>query len=139
MPAYLAKFRFVLLFSFCAAAACGPSQVYSDADVPQLPKLEDVMWSQAQAADPQFKKIGNPTYSDVDYAQFTALSVRLHATTGRIKKDFSKGPEFDSFADTLNQRATELADASGARDAVKASAALQAMKDTCRACHKKFR
>jgi hypothetical protein len=121
------------------AAACGPKQVYSDADVAHLPKLEDVMWSQAQVMDPAFKRVGAASYTDEEFVRFTAAAGRLRLTTARIKQDFSKGPEFNALADALAAQAEALAAASTAKDAPKASAALAATKETCRACHKRFR
>ena len=119
--------------------ACGPGKKYTNEDIPKLPKLADVMWSQAQAADPQFKKIGKATYSDDDYRQFTELSARLALTTSRIKADFSKGPEFNQFADTLAMHAQELGAAASSKDAAATSKALGEMKATCKACHAKFK
>jgi cytochrome c556 len=125
--------------AFTILMACGPKTVFTDADVPKMVKLEDVMWSQAQAMDPQFKKMGNATFSDDDYTQLSAAGGRLKLTTAKVKESFSKGPEFNQFADTLAQHADELIAAAGAKDAAKAKAALQAAKDTCKACHAKFR
>ena len=122
-----------------ALAACGPKTVYTDTDVPKLPKLEDVMWAQAQAMDPQFKKIGAASYGDDDYAQFVAAAGRLKLTTARIKESFSKGAEFNQLADALAGDAEQLAQAAQAKDAAKSSQALAATKATCKTCHAKFR
>ena len=128
--------RLVLL---AALASCGPKTIYTDADVPKLPQLGDVMWAQAQAMDPQFKKIGQVSYTDDDYAAFGTSAGRLKLTTARIKESFSKGAEFNGFADALAARADELAQAATAKDAAKSSAALAATKAACKACHAKFR
>jgi hypothetical protein len=129
----------VALTALCLAAGCGPKTAYTDADVPKMAKLEDVMWSQAQVMDPQFKKIGRAAYTDDDYGQFSAAAGRLKLTTAKIKEAFSKGAEFNQLADTLAQHADELAQAASAKDVAKTSTALQSAKDTCKACHKKFR
>ncbi|MSP58965.1 MAG: hypothetical protein EXR72_01260 [Myxococcales bacterium] len=121
------------------AGSCAPKIVYSDADVPKMAELDDVMWAQAQVMDPQFKKIGRATYTDEDYAAFIAAGARLKLTTARAKETFSKGPEFNAFADQLAANAGELADAATAKDAVKSSAALASAKATCKACHAKFK
>jgi cytochrome c556 len=130
--------RLVLLAAL-ALGGCGPKTVYTDADVPRAVKIGDVMWAQAQAMDPQFKKIGQASYTDEDWAGFTAAAGRLKLTTAKLKESFSKGPEFNQFADTLATHAGELADAAAAKDAAKASSALEASKATCKACHSKFR
>ena len=131
--------RFIRLVPILLFAACGPSTRFTTEQVPTLTTIEDVMWAQSQAADPQFKKIGAASYSDDDYAQLTALAARIGATTAKVKKDFSKGPAFDAFAETLSGHAKELGDAAAAKDQAKSSLALQSMKDTCKACHKQFK
>ena len=128
------------LVALLLLSSCGPKRVYTDADVPKLETLDDVMWAQAQAADPQFKKIGRASYSDEDFAGFAAAGERIKLTTERLKQPpFSKGAAFDGLADQLATRAGELLEAAGAKDAAKSSAALQAMKDTCKSCHKQFK
>lgn len=132
--------RLALLLPLLALPlGCGPSVKYTDADVPKLPQLGDVMWAQSQAADPQFKKIGNASYTDDDYLQFMALAGRLALTTERLKADFSKGPEFNGYADRLASHAQELASAAQAKDAEKSRNALRDMKATCKGCHAKFK
>jgi hypothetical protein len=132
----------ILFFAFVtslAAASCGPPhRDTATADIPKLTTLDAVMDTQATIADPQMKKAGQPSYTDADWAGFTDLSVRLDATSLKIK-DFSKGPEFDGFAMKLNGTAKALGAAAGAKDAAKASAALVDMKATCKGCHSKFR
>lgn len=132
-------------FFACAAlgvavtlAACTPHLEVAAADVPKLKSLEDVMAAQATAADPQMKKAGQPTYSEADYAAFSDLSTRIQATSTKAK-DFSKGPEFDRFADALNASAVKLGTAAGSKDAKGSSDALGEMKATCKACHSKFK
>lgn len=120
-------------------AACAPSHRYTDAEVATAPQIKDLMWSQAQLTDPQWKKIGRTQYSDADYAAFADVGRRLELTTARLRKDFSRGPAFDQLAGTLAEHAAELGQAGAARDAAKASAALTALRQTCKACHAKFR
>lgn len=120
-------------------AACAPSHRYTDTEVATVPQLKDIMWSQAQLTDPQWKKISRSSYSDADYAAFADVGRRLELTTARIRKDFSRGAAFDQLAGTLAEHAGELGQAATARDAAKASAALAALRQTCRTCHAKFR
>ena len=132
--------RPVWLLATLWCAACGPKTVFTDTDVPKLEQLEDVMWAQAQSADPQFKKIGAASYTDGDFAAFGATAARIQLTTAKLKAaPFSKGPAFNALAEKLAGHADELAQAAGAKDAARSSSALQAMKDTCKSCHKQFK
>jgi hypothetical protein len=122
-----------------ALAACAPPhRDVPAADVPKLTSLKDLMDSQATVADPEMKKAGQSTYTDEDYAAFAELSNRIQATSTKAK-DFSKGPEFDQFADKLHETALSLGKAAAAKDAKTSSDSLAAMKATCKACHSKFR
>jgi cytochrome c556 len=122
-----------------AAAACGPPIKNTPVDeIPKLTKLEDVMANQATVMDPLFKKIGQTTFTDEDWASLTAAATRVQATSAKIK-DFSKGAEFDALAMKLNQQATELGNTYATKDAAAANTGLQNMKATCKECHKKFR
>ena len=96
------------------------------------------MDNQATAMDPLFKKIGQTTFTDEDWAALTAAAARVQATSLKIK-DFSKGAEFDALAMKLNGQATELGNSYATKDAAAANTALANMKGTCKECHKKFR
>jgi cytochrome c556 len=124
--------------TFAAASACVPHRDVPVQDIPKLGNLEEVMDVQATVADPQFKKIGQETYSDVDFAAFADVSSRLQATSAKVK-DFTKGPGFDALADRLRDEATTLGTAASAKNAKGSSDALAAMKATCKECHKSFR
>jgi len=119
-------------------AGCVPHRDVAVAEVPKLLKLDEVMDVQSTVADPQFKKIGRPSYGDADWAAFADVGARIQATSLHFK-DFSKGPDFDALAMQLNAHARELADAANAKDAAAASKALAEMKDTCKTCHKRFK
>jgi cytochrome c556 len=131
----------LMLAGFVAAlaAACGPPMKQTPVEeIPKLTKLTDVMDNQATAMDPLFKKIGQTSFSDADWAAVTAAAAKVQATSLKIK-DFSKGAEFDALAMKLNQQATELGNTYASKDAAAASTALGNMKATCKECHKKFR
>jgi cytochrome c556 len=122
-----------------ALVACGPPVKNTPVEeIPKLTKLTDVMDNQATAMDPLFKKIGQTTFTDADWAAITAAAARVQATSLKIK-DFSKGAEFDALAMKLNQQATELSNSYASKDAAAANTALGNMKATCKECHKKFR
>lgn len=131
--------RLMLAVLVAGAAACGPPVKNTPVEeIPKLTKLGDVMDNQATAMDPLFKKIGQTTFTDADWAAITAAAARVQATSLKIK-DFSKGAEFDALAMKLNQQATELSNSYASKDAAAANAALGNMKATCKECHKKFR
>lgn len=119
--------------------ACGPPHRDVPAgDVPKLTSLSDLMDAQATIADPQMKKAGEAAYTDADYAAFAEVSNRIQATSLKAK-EFSKGPEFDAFADKLHEAAAALGTAAAAKDVKASSDALAAMKATCKGCHSKFK
>ncbi|MGZ3425742.1 MAG: cytochrome c [Polyangia bacterium] len=129
----------MVVFVVAAVAACGPPQKSTPIEeIPKLTKLEDVMANQATVMDPLFKKIGQTTYTDEDWAALTAAATRVQATSAKIK-DFSKGAEFDALAMKLNQQAMELGNTYATKDASAANTGLGNMKATCKECHKKFR
>lgn len=122
-----------------AAVHCGAPITNTPVnDIPKLTSLETVMDNQATVADPQWKKIGETSYADADWAAFALVSERIQATSLKTK-DFSKGPDFDALAMKLNEKAKALGTAAAAKDAAGASAALGEMKATCKECHLKFR
>jgi cytochrome c556 len=120
-------------------ASCGPPVMNTPVEqIPNLTTLAEVMDNQATTADPQFKKIGEASYTDEDYKAFATASARLKVTSLKIK-DFSKGPEFDALAMRLNEKAAALGTAAEKKDAAASSEALKEMKATCKECHSKFR
>ncbi|MCU1279249.1 MAG: hypothetical protein JWM53_2795 [bacterium] len=131
--------RLMIVMLVAGAAACGPPMKQTPVEeIPKLTKLGDVMDNQSTVMDPLFKKIGQATFTDEDWAALTAASTRVQATSLKIK-DFSKGAEFDALAMKLNQQATELGNTYATKDSAAANAALANMKATCKECHKKFR
>jgi hypothetical protein len=119
--------------------ACGPPIKNTPVEeVPKLTKLEDVMDNQSTVMDPLFKKIGQTSFTDDDWAELTAAGTKVLATSLKIK-DFTKGAEFDALAMKLNQYANDLTNSYANKDAVAANTALTNMKSTCKECHKRFR
>ncbi|HEX8950439.1 MAG TPA: cytochrome c [Polyangia bacterium] len=133
------RLMLAVLVAGAAAAACGPPMKQTPIEeIPKLTKLTDVMDNQATAMDPLFKKIGQATFTDADWAMLTAAATRVQTTSLKIK-DFSKGAEFDALAMKLNQQAGELSNSYATKDGAAANTALGNMKATCKECHKKFR
>jgi len=131
--------KLMLALVVAGAAACGPPMKQTPVEeIPKLTKLDDVMDNQATAMDPLFKKIGQTSFNDEEWAALTAAATRVQATSLKIK-DFTKGAEFDALAMKLNQGATELSNSYATKDAASANKALEGMKVTCKECHKKFR
>ena len=118
--------------------ACVPHRDLQPDQIEKLDKLDDVMDVQATVADPQFKKVGQASYTDEDWVAFADVANRLQVTTKKIHQ-FSKGPEFDKLADDLHAKAEQLGAAAAAKDAKAASDTLASMKATCKACHSKFK
>ncbi len=131
--------KLLLAVALVGGAACGPPMKNTPVEeIPKLTKLQDVMDNQATVMDPLFKKIGQTSYSDEEWAALTAAAAKVQATSLKIK-DFSKGAEFDALATKLNQQAAALSSSYATKDASAASTALGDMKATCKECHKKFR
>lgn len=122
-----------------ALAACSPPKNYTPvADVPKIKTLKELMDAQATAADPEFGKREQASFTDEEFTAFGDTGGKIDATSKHLKS-FSKGPEWDAFADRLNGTAGSLSKAASAKDAAGARAALSDMKKTCKECHSKFR
>jgi len=118
---------------------CRSAHILGNAEIPTAKKLSDVMWSQAQLADPAFKKIPAPAYHAADWAAFTALGERLQLTSVKLKQDFSKGDHWNALADALGVHAGQLIEAAKAKDQKAAATALASTRSDCRACHKEYK
>ncbi len=128
-----------LLLTVPVSFGCAPPHRDLPPDqIEKLGNLEEVMDVQATVADPQFKKIDQGSYTDADWAAFADMGNRLQATSKKALS-FSKGPEFDAFANQLHVNAEKLSSAAAAKDAKAASETLASIKATCKDCHSKFR
>jgi hypothetical protein len=127
----------VLALAF-VAIACVPHRDLTVAQIGGLSNLEEVMQVQATVADPQWSKIGKSGYTDADWAALDDVAVRIQATSEKTKQ-YSKGPMFDDFSLRLKTHAEELHAAFTAKNETGASAALTAMKATCKECHSRFK
>jgi hypothetical protein len=119
-------------------SACTPQLSTPVEEIPKLTKLDDVMANQATVMDPLFKKIGQTSFNDDEWALLTSAGTRVQATSLKIK-DFTKGAEFDALAMKLNRYAADLSNSYASKDAVAANTALTNMRATCKECHKRFR
>lgn len=134
--------RSVVIIAILGAGAfigCGPAHFIGNSEIPTAKTIGPVMWSQAQLADPAFKKIKAPAYHDADWAAFSALGERLQITSTKLKQDFSQGENWNALAIALGVHGKELIEASQAKDHKAVSTALTMTRATCRACHNEFR
>jgi soluble cytochrome b562 len=136
-----ARFIFVALVAVAPPTllGCVPKRDVQLADIPKIEKMEDLMFAQANVADPQFKKIGRASYTDAEFAAFVDAGQKLQATAQKTRASFSKGAEFDQLAARLEDFARQLTTAAESRNASAASQALSDVKTTCKTCHKRFR
>lgn len=129
-----------LVLSGLAGAGClrAPKQTYPVDQIQQIESLEEIMRVQAQAMDPLFRKRSQTTFSPDELTQFGAAAQRLQATAATLRQKFAAKykPSFVTYADALGQSAADLATAATAADPARTAAALGAIRDTCRGCHR---
>ena len=131
----------LLLLGLLPACVPRPTQSYTIEQIPQIPSLKEVMRVQAGTMDPLFKKRGQTSFTPAEFTTLAEAGRRIEATSAAVRDKFAAGrpPGFATFAGQLNGQAADLSAAAQAQDAAKTSAALRAMKETCRGCHKEFR
>lgn len=132
------SFAAALVLPMTLGACSAPFKNTPLSDIPKLTRLSDVMDNAATTADPQFKKIGQATFTNAELASFAVTAERVAAAAIKAK-DFSRGPEFDALAARLEAKAKALGVAAGSKDAMGAGTALKEMKATCKECHSKFK
>jgi cytochrome c556 len=135
--------RKILIAAMALLLGCASDKLTPLADIPKLTSLEDVMDNQKAAADHQFGKVGQASFTDAEFADFGQSAERLLVTSLKVKefsKSYPKDPAgFEALAVKLNEKAKALGTAAAAKDASGAKAAITEMKATCRECHSKFK
>ena len=128
----------VLLLASGLGCVPKPKQDYSTDQVKQIESLEEIMRVQAQAMDPLFRKRSQTSFSPDELTQFGVAAQRLQATAATLRQKFAAKykPSFVTYADALGQSAADLATAATAADPARTAAALGAIRDTCRGCHR---
>lgn len=121
-----------------ALAACTPTNNTPVAGIPKIQSLSELMAVQATAADPQFGKASQESFTDAEFTELASVAAKIDATSKHLKT-FSRGPDFDALGMKLNEKANGLSTAAAAKDAAGARTALTDMKATCKECHSKFR
>jgi hypothetical protein len=133
----------LVLIALGGSPGCVPSpkQDYTLEQIGKLESLEELMRVQAQAADPLFKRRTQASYSEAEFQAMLQAAGRVEATATTLFKRFGKSrPQpFAELANKLKIGSTELLAAAQARQAAKASAALEAMRSACASCHKQFK
>jgi hypothetical protein len=125
--------------ALAALSSCGPPVNNTPvAGIPAITSLTALMDVQATAADPQFGKRDQTSFTDAEFAALADTGAKIDATSKRLK-EFTKGPEWDAMGAKLNEHANALSKAAQAKDAAGAGAALSGMKTVCKDCHSKFR
>src|SRR5262245_13135368 len=82
----LGRMRTTLLAALASClAACASTLNTPLSDIPKLTKLDQVMDNQATAIDPQFKKIGQASFTDAELTEIAQAAERLQATSLKIK------------------------------------------------------
>lgn len=119
-------------------AACTPTNNTPVEGIPKIQSLSELMAVQATAADPQFGKASQESFTDAEFTELAGVGAKIDATSKHLKT-FSKGPDFDALGMKLNEKANGLSTAAAAKDAAGARTALTDMKATCKECHSKFR
>jgi mono/diheme cytochrome c family protein len=130
----------LVLASLAAACVPAPAKTYTPDEVASIESLSELMRIQAAEADPLF---GKTSFSDADWDKAARAGAVLRATGERVATRFGGQGEFDDgfvdFAKEVAARAAELETAAEGKDAAAASAALDAMKSTCKGCHGVYR
>jgi hypothetical protein len=138
MPRPFAPLLALLILAGCVPS---PKQDYTLDQIGKLDSLEELMRVLAQAADPQFKKRGQASHTEAEFQAMLQGAGRIEAAGTTLASRFGKTrPQpFGELAIKLKNGATELLAAAQARQSPKASAALEAIKNTCATCHKQFK
>ena len=138
VPARRLALPLALPLALAFAACAAPVRNTPVEEIPKLTKLSELMDNAATTADPQFKKIGQATFTDEEMASLVTTAERVAAVAVKAK-DFSKGPEFLALAGRLELKAKALGSAAATKDAINAGVALKEMKLVCKECHSKFK
>jgi hypothetical protein len=123
---------------FGLAVGCAPAKPPPTLEeIGQFTKIHDLMKVHGRTADPLFKK-AKGDFAEGDWAGVADSAKRLEVASLRVKA-LSKGVRWDELATQLNTQSQALGQAAIAKDSSGAKATLQAMKQTCKDCHSKYR
>ena len=123
-----------LVLTLSTLAACAKAVDVKLGDIPNLPDLEAVMHANESVGGKQWSKAGESEFSPEQFGELKETATRMEALAERSKK-FSRGPEFDKFADKMVTLSKTLGTASDAKDGKAAGLAVSDMKQTCKDCH----
>jgi hypothetical protein len=128
----------VVLSSGCVKE---PKQAYTVEQIPRIKDLEELMRVQAHTIDPWFARSDQTGFTDKDYDALIRAARTLKATTAAVRYRFSRDhtPDFTSHASQLEADAIQLETAAQSKAAAEIGPSLQAIRATCRSCHKQFK
>jgi cytochrome c556 len=126
---------------FGASCVPSPKQDYTLEQIGKLESLVELMRVKAQAADPLFKKRKQTVFSEGELQSMMQGAARVQATATVVAYRFGKSRKqpFGELAMKLGNSSTELLAAAQARQSARVSAALDAMRGACAACHRAFK
>ncbi len=131
----------IVLVLMCS---CRPSFPYTPNDkVAQVNDLDQLMWIQADTADPRFDIAddfeSDPSkVTDAHFRHFIEMGERLTLAARRLPH-FSLGDDFDRFAKDLGGQAKALTKSARASDAKASVSGVLSIRETCRGCHKLYK
>lgn len=132
-----------LVLALLALAGCvpKPKQNYSLAQIGRLDSLEELMRINAHTVDHLFSIRYQPIFSAPEKAAAERAGERIMATAVVIKERFSaKRPKgFAALAGRLTENGRDLLVGAQADRAEDITTALDEMRETCKACHAKYR
>jgi hypothetical protein len=122
-----------------APAGCVPATEIPLPMIPSVTSMEKLMHVLANAADPQFKKLG-AGLTDADLVAVQSTGERVAAAGARLKQVAADRPAgFLALVSTLEEQGQRLASAAQAHDVAQSQQLLGELKGTCKSCHKQFR
>jgi hypothetical protein len=124
----------LMMLGLVTLAACAKPLDVKVADIPNLPDLKAVMQANETIGGRQWGKAGDSEFSPEQFAELKGTATNMEALAERSKK-FSRGPEFDKFADKMVTLSQTLGKAADGKDGKAAGLAISDMKQTCKDCH----
>ena len=108
--------------------------------IDQVNDLSELMWVQADSADPRFDLAEDieDSMTDAQAREFIDMGVRLQASGKRLVH-FSMGPDFTGWSNELVTKAAALEKAARSGDAKESARLALSVRNTCRTCHDKYK
>lgn len=137
LPAMLVPAAVLLGIAACTV----PLRDYPVDQIAQVGQLDELMDVQDTVTSSRFSlasdRRGQELSAD-EFVEFEDMATRLAACAQHLP-DFSKGPGFDDYANTLLGQARDLGTYAAARDSAHVIETTLAIKQTCWDCHWDYR